>query len=58
MRPIYGVLNKEGIHTDISNSLLGAKQYATRNGFHKVSKRMGYTARLVAIKEDDVWVTK
>lgn len=58
MRPIYGVLNKEGIHIDVSNTLQGAKNFATRNSYNRVSKRMGYTTRLIATKEGNVWVTK
>lgn len=46
----FGVINKEGTHTDVSKTLLGAKQYATRNGYNKVSKRTGYNAMCVSVK--------
>lgn len=39
---IYGSLNNKNIHTDTSKTLLGAKQYATRNGLNNVSVRHGY----------------
>ena len=59
MKPIYGVLlNRNGEYRDVSNTLLGAKQFATRNGYKEVHKRMGYTIRLIATKESNVWVTK
>ncbi len=54
-RPIYGVINSEGTHTDVSNTLLGAKQYATRNDYKAVSKRVGYNAMIVAEKINGKW---
>lgn len=56
MITIYGILDNNNTHTDVSNSLLGAKQYATRNGFNKVSKRNGYNAFLIAEKINNNWV--
>lgn len=46
----YGVLNNEGVHTDVSKSEKGAKQYATRHGYNKVSMRYngGYTVVMIA----------
>lgn len=59
MKAMYGVtLNKNGEYRDVSNTLLGAKNFATRNGYKEVYKRMGYTTRLIAIKENNTWVTK
>jgi hypothetical protein len=59
MQTIYGVLNNEEIHTDVSNTLLGAKQYATRNGYNKVSARIGYVAYVVSVKlSNGKWVDK
>ena len=59
MQTIYGVLNNEEIHTDVSNTLLGAKQYATRNGYNKVSARIGYVAYVVSVKlSKGKWVDK
>jgi len=52
MMHIYGVTDGNGSHTDVSNSLLGAKQYATRNGYKRVSIRYncGYICKIVAVK--------
>ncbi len=51
---IYGVVNTEGIHIDVSKSERGAKQYATRHGYKRVSIRYnsGYTAVTIAVKND------
>jgi hypothetical protein len=38
----YGILNSDNVHIDVSNTLQGAKNYATRNDYSKVSKRVGY----------------
>jgi len=48
---IYGVL-LNGVHVDVSKTLLGAKNYATRNNFLTVTCRFncGYIAREVAHK--------
>ena len=47
-KPIYGVINSEETHTDVSNTLLGAKQYATRHEYTEVSKRIGYNSSIEA----------
>ena len=52
---MYGIINAHGVHIDVSNSLLGAKQYATRNGYDKVSKRLGYNAMTIARKVNNKW---
>lgn len=52
---VYGVTNKDGVHTDVSSTLLGAKQYATKNGYTEVSKRVGYNARIIAEKVNNKW---
>lgn len=46
----YGVLNAEGIHIDVSKSEKGAKQYATKHGYNKVSIRYnsGYVVAMIA----------
>ncbi len=51
----YGV-EINGQYMDVSNSLLGAKQYATRNGFNEVYKRAGYNVLKVAEKKEGVWL--
>ena len=52
---VYGVTNQDGVHIDVSNSLLGAKQYATRNNYDKVSKRVGYNAFIICVKVKNKW---
>ena len=57
---IYGVLDQNDTHTDTSKTLTGAKQYATRNGYNKVSSRNAddYLVKLEAIKsEGGNWIT-
>ena len=56
MQSIYGVLNSKGIHTDVSKTEIGAKQYATRNGYSQVSRRTEYHVFIVATKEGSKWV--
>jgi len=55
MIKIYGSTNNNNIHTDTSNTLLGAKQYATRNGFKNVSIRVGYNVTLLEYKQRNKW---
>ena len=52
MNNMYGVVNANGIHIDVSNSEKGAKQYATLNGYNKVSIRYncGYDVSIIAQK--------
>ncbi len=52
---VYGSTNNKNIHTDTSNTLLGAKQYATRNGLNNVSIRIGYNVELLEFKEGNNW---
>lgn len=52
---VYGVTNQDGVHIDVSNSLLGAKQYATRNNYDKVSKRVGYNTFIICVKVKNKW---
>lgn len=49
---IYGVVNYKGEHIDVSQSEKGAKNYATRNGYKKVSIRFnsGYDVAIIAEK--------
>ena len=51
----YGSTDNKNIHTDTSNTLLGAKQYATRNGFKNVSVRIGYNVTLLEYKQGNNW---
>lgn len=55
----YGVLNANGEHIDVSKSEKGAKQYATRHGYTKVSIRYnsGYVVALIAFKnKNGKWI--
>jgi hypothetical protein len=58
MNNTFGVLNANNEHTDVSKSEKGAKQYATRHGYTKVSIRYnhGYDVDIVAIKKGRKWV--
>ncbi len=53
-RAIYGVYY-DGAHIDVSETLCRAKQYATRNGYNIVTKRVGYNAYKVAKKLNNKW---
>lgn len=57
MIKIYGSTDNKNIHTDTSNTLLGAKQYATRNGLRNVSIRIGYNVTLLEFKDSGKWYT-
>ena len=52
---VYGSTNNNNIHTDTSNTLLGAKQYATRHGLINVSIRIGMGASLHQYKQNGKW---
>lgn len=56
MQNIYGVL-VNGVHVDVSKTELGAKQYATRNGYLTVTIRYngGYIAEQIAHKYEGKW---
>lgn len=54
---MYGVLNSQMTHTDVSNTERGAKNYATRNGYDKVSIRfnLGYHVEFIAQRINGKW---
>ena len=55
----YGIVyGPNNIYTDVSRTLKGAKQYATRNGYNKVSIRYncGYVCSVLATKINNKWV--
>lgn len=56
---IYGIVNSEGVHIDISQSLNAAKAYATKHGYTKVSIRYncGYVCQIIAEKRKNKWIT-
>lgn len=58
MNNTYGVLNANNEHIDVSKSEKGAKQYATRNGYAKVSIRYnsGYSVDIIAVKINNKWI--
>lgn len=57
MQNIYGILDSNDTHIDVSKTERGAKQYASRNGYDKVSIRFngGYIAKTVAVKVGKKW---
>ena len=57
----YGIVyGPDNIHTDVSRTLKGAKQYATRHGYNKVSIRYnsGYVCSVLATKINNKWINK
>jgi hypothetical protein len=53
---VYGILNSEGVHIDTSNTLRGAKIYASLHNYSIVTKRMEYNAVVVAKKINGKWI--
>lgn len=55
---IYGVINNEGIHIDVSRSLTYTKRYASINGYKQVSRRpnFGYGAFVECEKVNNKWI--
>ena len=51
MIKIYGSTDSNNVHHDTSKTLLGAKQYATRNKYKNVSVRIGYNVTLLEYKQ-------
>tara|TARA_R110000796_G_scaffold239843_1_gene360646 strand:+ start:361 stop:612 length:252 start_codon:yes stop_codon:yes gene_type:complete len=56
----YGVINNDGIYTDTSMTLRGAKRYATLHGYTRVGLRYdnGYNITEMAIKYNNKWEIK
>lgn len=54
---VYGVVQSDGSHCDVSTSEKGAKQYATRNGYTQVTRRAngGYEAQIIATRTGKRW---
>lgn len=52
---IYGVLDSNNCHTDVSLSERGAKRYATLHGYTEVSYRVEYYAVPHAKKVNGRW---
>ena len=57
---IYGIIDFNNIHTDISRTERGAKIYATKNGYTAISVRYncGYNVQIVSVKIGNKWVNK
>lgn len=53
---IFGILDRNSSHIDVSKTLQGAKNYATRNGYEIVSYRIGYNVFTVCNKVGNKWV--
>ena len=53
---MFGVVNNNGEHIDVSNTLHGAKVTATRNQYNKVSERHGYNVVRVWEKTNGKWI--
>lgn len=53
---MYGIADEDNTHHDISLSERGAKNWATRNGFSIVTRRVGYSAVYIAQKVNGKWV--
>ena len=53
----YGIAYGVGkdIHCDVSKTERGAKIYATRNGYTKVTLRVGYHSCIIAEKVNGKW---
>lgn len=52
---VYGILDKNNCLIDTSKTLLGAKQYATRNGYNRIGKRCEYNVTETWIKDGKKW---
>ena len=57
MITVYGSTDNANTHTDTSNTLLGAKHYATRHGLKNVSIRIGMGVSLLEYKQGNKWYT-
>ena len=54
---VYGIVDNNGTHHDVSSSERGAKRYASLNGYTKVSIRQGggYNPFIIAEKVNGKW---
>jgi hypothetical protein len=55
---IYGVLDRNDCHIDVSTSLKGTKRVATKQGYNKVSIRYncGYDVEILFTKVNGKWI--
>ena len=56
MIKIYGILDIDNCLIDTSKTLLGAKQYATRNNYKKIGYRVGYNVIDTWSKVGKKWI--
>lgn len=54
---VYGT-SINGVHTDTSKTMKGAKRYATLNGFKNVTKRIGYNSMIIFNKVGNKWIAE
>jgi len=54
---IYGVINSDGCHIDVSRTLRVARAWAAKNGYDKVSVRFncGYHVSIHSERTNGVW---
>jgi hypothetical protein len=54
---IYGIIDSNGGHIDISRNLNAAKAYATKHGYKQISIRYncGYVCEIIAEKTNNKW---
>ena len=58
MIEVYGITylyQGDWTHIDVSKTERGAKLYATRHGYTKVSIRQGYHSKIIAEKVNGKW---
>ena len=53
---VYGILDSNDCQIDVSLSERGAKNYATRHNYNKISYRIEYNVFIVAEKINNKWV--
>lgn len=55
MIKVYCVLSERSGAIDVSKTEHGAKCYATRNGYNRICKRIGYNCLDVQVKTPKGW---
>jgi len=59
MNDIYGIVDINNVHHDVSKSIKATKRYATINGYNKISIRynLGYNTSIIFEKRGNKWHT-
>lgn len=52
---VFGVLDSNGCHVDVSKTERGAKRYARLNGYNKVTCRFEYNALILFELVNNKW---